>query len=72
METAPFGSFAQIMASSFRRHGTVGRLDLEDHERFEEETLMIKQRLEEGTMSKNEIESAIAVYRLVPHRMEMK
>ena len=43
LDTAPYGSFAQIMASSYRRHGRpTGRFDLDDPDRFEEETLMIK------------------------------
>jgi hypothetical protein len=68
IETAPMGSFAQIVASA--RHGGPPRAALLDRERFVAETLAARERLEAGGVPQEELERAVAVFRLVPLRME--
>lgn len=70
LETAPIGSFAQILAVGRRKPG-VGRMALRDREQFIEEVKQVKEQFEAGNVDMNELEACVRVVRLVPERIEL-
>jgi hypothetical protein len=73
LKTAPLGSFAQILVA--KRWSDSLQQDtrhlLSDRKRFVKEVLAEKSRLENGEVPIAEIDDAVDVYRIFPHRMEV-
>ena len=75
LETAPIGSFAQILAvgrvKKNKNINNKNRMILDDKTMFMEQVEQIKKELQAGTIDMEEMESSVRVVRLKPDRMEL-
>mmetsp|Transcript_14277 Transcript_14277/g.28799 ORF Transcript_14277/g.28799 Transcript_14277/m.28799 type:complete len:279 (-) Transcript_14277:254-1090(-) len=79
LDTAPMGSFAQILAVARRERSVKGQPNDErnslcegqDKDSFIDEVAVLKAELENGNVDIGEIQEAVQVCRLMPSRMEL-